>query len=418
MKFKITLLTTAIIGIAIYLFQGAQVEELNRKQAELQRKLQTRASLASSKTEAGTSRFTRPKNDTSQRYGKLRATMIKRLKLRLKLEKENPEGNILSVQGNDKYGALSAEIRTELSDLTAEDLLQVIPSEPLYFKLVEDEVDVRHYFIGLTVHELAAINPKEGVLLFSEFAEEFRDTKKSRYTQWPVYAFRRWSIASPEEAYAWYQQQLAAGKPNLEPLKDVASKIQTFKNPRGELERILKIEDSQEREKARDAMIDYFFERADLSGHGRLLSALKLEQKKHPDSEFLSDSKMSYFVDLGEILVSEYFKTATQFVASKFTPGEKNTFAYNLQSNLHNVNISEPAKWASWISENGDQEACERFLLAWGKKDPEAVEIWLRTQSNGSLKAALSKIHQDQLAEKPSPFAEADAILPTVTIGE
>ena len=406
MKIHTTLIVIATLCLGIFLFQKSQVKELDQQENQLQQQLQAKASSTSPKAALPTAESSGQDQEKREFCEKLRTKMYERLEFGLRHMKSKPEE---PVYANKEYIARGTEIEADFSGLTAQDFLQVIRPEPFNVGVGEDKVNLRPQLINHAARMLSHQNPREGVLFYNEFAEEFKDSEV--FSQWPDGAFRKWSLNSPQEAYAWYVEEIAAGNRNLESFREQASLAKAFEDPAGELERLLKLEDPQELADAFTPMINFHLKRADLASHQRLLSALKLTQKKQPNFEPLKDFWM-YYHGLEGLLVSELFETATQFMAKNFTPGEMNNFSRN----LHDHEISEPAKWASWVMENGDKEAYERFLLSWGKKDPEAVEAeWLGTQPEGPLRTTLSKNHHNQLAGKPSPFAKSDSIKPSVT---
>ena len=410
MKIKLSLILIGAICLCIFFFQKSRVKELNQERSDLQRQLQTKASSSPDAPQANL-----PLRDDKKRKQceELRAKIYERLEFGLRHMKSKPEE---PVYANRDYIAKGAEIEADFSGLTAQDFLQVIRPEPFNVKVGKDKVNLRPQLINHAARMLGQHNPREGVLFYNEFAEEFKDSEV--FSKWPHGAFRQWALNSPQEAYAWYVEEIAAGNRNLKSLEEKASSAKAFIDPAGELEKILNITDPQEAADASSPLLEAFLQRADLPSQQRLLTALKEAQLKHPNSEALNWFWWDYFYQLVEILKSEHFEIATQFIAQNFTPEEMNSFGYNLYSGIRSADPTEPAKWASWVMKNCERECCERFLLSWGKKDPEAVEEWLGTQPEGPLKTTLLKNHNDQLAGKPSPFAEADSMKPSVTIGE
>ena len=413
MKIKTSLILVGVIAISFFIFQKIQVGELNRAQKTLQQKLQTKEESTLPRAKAQSSNSSGLSKRMSKRYQTLRAELVERAELAARLTRSNPDE---PVYANQEYIALGDEIVTGFFGLTAQDVMQIIGSEPFYLQLGEDKIDLRPDVISYASRVLSQQDPKEGVFLYNEFAGEFKYPKD--FSAGLRAAFQGWSITFHEEAYAWYVEELAAGNSNLRPLTDLALSLEVLRDPSEELEKISNIKDSQEAADASSPLLSAFLQRADLANQQRLLTALKQAQKKHPDSEALDWFRQDYFYHLWEILKSEHFEIATQFMAQNFTPEEMNSFGYNLYSGIRSADPAEPAKWASWVVKNCDHEACERFLLAWGKKDPEAVEEWLKTQPESPLKTTLSKNHHNQLAGKPSPFAKADSMKPSVTIGE
>ena len=395
MNIKLIIGSTVVFALAAFIFQELRNKDLESDQKELQAKLTAKnlTNQPNHSNEATTSPLSSPsQRDKSEQLAKAEEKLAQLVEIM-----SHPAPH--QVYKEEKK--VMVELTSLIAGLTHQDVLSIIPTGPYNFAELEDDdenIDPRLGSVFVAIQLLAQQNPPEGLLLISKIEKESSSSEEIDYFR--LNAFRGWSRSAPEEAVAWYEQQRAAGATGLDDLAILAIAAKAIVDPAGALTGALDNTDK----KALTASLWSLQENIkDLAGHQRLLAQLNNAHEEKPNLTELTKFRTNYLRNLNRTLTDEHFKDAAKFVAENYGPEEQQNFAEHLS---RIGGLPEPAKWASWLTEHGNEKFCKRFVsAAWGMRDPKGAGEWLSQQPESPLKEAIVHDYAFQLALIDKPAA-------------
>ena len=395
MNTKLIIGSTVLFAIAAFIFQESRNKGLESDQKELQAELAAKglASQSNHSNEATTSTLASPSSkDNSEQLAKAEEKLAQLAEFM-----SHPAPH----QIYKEQQKAMVELTPLFAGLTHQDVLSIIPAGPYNFAELEDDdenIDPRLGSVFVAIQLLAQQNPPEGLLLISEIEKESSSSEEIDYFR--LNAFRGWSRSAPEEAVAWYEQQRVAGATGLDDLAILAIASKAIVDPAEALTAALDNTDSKALKTSLWSLQENI---KDLAGHQRLLAHLNAAHEERPNLTELTKFRTNYLNNLNRTLIDEHFKDAAKFVAENYGPEEQRDFAEHLS---RMSGLPEPAKWASWLTEHGNEKFCKRFVsAAWGMRDPKGAGEWLSQQPESPLIQAIVHDYAFQLALVDKPAA-------------
>ena len=385
MKINLTFVTIGIALALVFFVQKSQVKELNQEQGELHQSLAKKRNTSHFSQESALQKSI-PQQQTGKNLEKAAELLSQFMNSSFQVQEP------YSLQQGQE---LSAQLFDSFIGLSHQDVLSIIPNGPYDFSKLEDNeenLDPKLGIVAMSTVMLAEQNPKEAILLIREIISE--STNHGILDGTKASAFQKWSRSSPEEALAWYEQEKATGATDLKDLETFILAAKALINPEEALKIALQNEEPQA---LNSALQSLQYNIKDLAGHRLLLEQLNTAHKTQPELTTLTEFRANYLRSLNQELIhSEHYEDAVEFVAKNYSPEEQKTFAGRISRTR---SLAEPKKWADWLLEHGDQKETSNFVAStWGTNDPEAAATWLEQQPEGVMKQKIVIEYAFQLA--------------------
>lgn len=214
---------------------------------------------------------------------------------------------------------------------------------------------------------------------------------------------RQFLIANPRDAIRSYEQQAAAGNPDVEDsgIRQTVLLQEARIDPDRMLARALSPDFASDADAL--ARLGSFVASTlnEPSEHQRFLAALRRAQAGEVPSPQLEKIRAEYVAGLSKSLVDFTFEDSSALVDSEFTPDEKLALAGTAS---HQGYPSEPAKWADWFLKidpdawkewnarkgtKGKHPASD-IVSNWAQSDYQAAGKWLESVPAGELKSEMT----------------------------
>ena len=392
MKTKITLILLGAIAVVIFRSQGHQLEKLGQEQRDLKHSLARKASSSNPSEGIRSTKSLSPQKPRPIQVDQVREKLTRSYEIfgQQHLERKLDSDTIREAK------ELRAELTIAYSKMNHQEMLRIIPPGPYdfdkLFTITNGQVELEMGTAYNAIIDFTRQNPMEAVFLLREIGSQLKS--KERLAILRRDAFAKWIRSSPEEAIAWYEQELVEGATDLEDFEAPVLGAKLRKNPE---EIIVKINNAEDAKVLEESLSTLQGITKDLADHRRMLPLVNSSVAHHPDAHDIEVYRVNYLSGLNRVLINDYFEDATQFIAENFTPENREQFISDICTD---DSLPNPERWASWLVEFGDQKANTRYLAKeWGMKDPEAAVAWLNRQPQSSLKEHLRAEFASQLAK-------------------